>query len=165
MKSIANQAVYQNATITSVTIPDSVTSIGESAFEDCWLTSVYITDIGAWCNILFNGDFANPLYYAHNLYLNNELVTELVIPSTVTKIKDYAFYGCSSLTSGVIPNSVTSIGQKAFDGCSSLTSVVIPDSVTSIGKWAFSGCSSLTSIVIPDSVTRISWGHSLLAIA
>ena len=158
VKSIANQAFYQNATITSVTIPDSVTSIGESAFEDCWLTSVYITDIGAWCNILFNGDFANPLYYAHNLYLNNELVTELVIPSTVTKIKDYAFYGCSSLTSGVIPNSVTSIGQKAFDGCSSLTSVVIPDSVTSIGNGAFSGCSSLTSIVIPDSVTRISWG-------
>ena len=108
------------------------------------MTSVYIADIEAWCNISFGSDDANPLYYKHNLYLNNELVTKLEIPNTITEIKAYAFRGCSSLTSIEIPDSVTSIGESAFNGCKSLTSIEIPDSVTFIGESAFNGCSSLT---------------------
>ena len=104
--------------MTSVTIPDSVTSIGDSAFCDCTgLTSVYITDLAAWCGISFGSSNANPLYFAHNLYLNNELVTALVIPEGVTRIGNDAFYGCTSLTSVIIPDSVTSIGSWAFSGC------------------------------------------------
>ena len=146
--------------IESITIPDSIKSIGNYAFSDCDnLTAVYITDLTAWCNIPFtygtdNGG-SNPLENGGALYLNNELVTELNIPNTVTEIKPNAFYGCSSLTSVVIGDSVTSIGNTAFYDCTSLTSVVIGDSVTSIGSSAFSGCSSLTEIVIPDSVTSI----------
>ena len=88
--------------------------------------------------------------------------TDLVLPSYITQINQYAFRDCSGLTSITIPDSVTSIGYYAFRGCSGLKSVVIPDSVTSIGEEAFSGCSGLTSITIPNSVTSIGasafWG-------
>ena len=145
--SIGNEAFFNCSSLTSITIGDSVTSIGSSAFYNCSsLTSVYINDIAKWCKISFNGSISNPLFYANNLYLNNELITTLVVPDSVTSIGNAAFEGCSSLTSITIPDSVTSIGDDAFRGCSSLTSVTIPDSVTSIGIYAFDGCSSLTDV-------------------
>ena len=82
-------------------------------------------------------------------------LTSLTIPSSVTSIGNEAFHGCCGLTSLVIPSGVTSIGDEAFHGCSGLTSLVIPSGVTSIGDEAFSGCSGLTSLTIPSSVTRI----------
>ena len=109
-----------------------VTSIGESVFYNCTsLTSVNITDIAAWCNISFSDSYSNPLLYAKNLYLNGELVTDLVIPEGVTSIGKWAFYNCTSLTSVTIGNSVTSIGSDAFCDCSNLESVYIND----IGAW------------------------------
>ena len=79
----------------------------------------------------------------------------IYIGNGVTSIGDYAFSGCSNLTSITIPASVTSIGGEAFGGCSSLTTITIPESVTRIGNQAFYDCRSLTSITIPESVTRI----------
>ena len=154
--SIGYNAFYHCDGLTSITIPNSVTSIGNYAFDGCeGLKEVHINDIAAWCSIGFEGGYANPLFYAQNLYLNNELITELVIPNGVTSIGGVAFYNCSGLTSITIPNSVTSIGESAFYGCSGLTSITIPDGVTSIGDNAFRNCSGLTSIVIPNSVTSI----------
>lgn len=92
--------------------------------------------------------------------------TGIKIPSVyngekVTSIGDFAFYGCSNLTSISIPNSVTSIGKFAFYDCRSLTSISIPNSVTSIGESAFKGCTGLTSVTIPTSVTNIGkWAFS-----
>ncbi len=150
---IANSAFFDCSTLTSVTIPSSVTKIDGSAFYGCTgMTAVHILDLAAWCNISF-GD--NPLTYAHHLYLNGAELKDIVIPNNVTSISGYAFRGCTGLTSVIMSSSVTSIGDEAFKNCTSLTSVTIPNSVTSTGWGAFSGCISLTSITIPNSVTSI----------
>ena len=136
---------------TSVTIPNNVTSIGNSAFEGCTsLTSVHILYLEAWCKIAFYDTYSNPLYYAHHLFLYGEEIKNLVIPNSVTSIANYAFYGCDGLISVTIPKSVTSIGHYAFAYCSGLTSVTIPDGVTSIGRWAFFNCNGLTSVHISN---------------
>ena len=152
--SIGSSAFANCTGLTSITIPNSVTMIGNYAFRGCsGLTSVHITDLAAWCNIAF-GAASNPLSDAH-LYMNGEEIKDLVIPNSVTSIGDYAFQYCSGLTSVTIPNSVTSIGNSAFYGCRGLTSITIPNSVTSIGSSAFANCTGLTSITIPNSVTMI----------
>ena len=156
--SIGDYAFRNCSSLTSVTIGSGVTSIGDYAFYSCSnLNAVYISDLAAWCGISFGSSYANPLYYGENLYLNGALVTDLVIPDSVTSISSYAFRNCDCLTSIVIPDSVTSIGYDAFSGCSNLTSVTIPDSVTSIGSYAFSSCSNLTSVTIGSGVTSIGY--------
>ena len=153
---IGDYAFGWSTNLTSITIPDAVTTIGYAAFYDCLaLTSVHITDLTAWCNINFDSYASNPLGYAHNLYLNGDLVTELVIPDGVTRIPDFAFGSCTNLTSVTIPDSVTAIGVSAFNDCTNLTSIIMPDSVTSIGAGAFYDCANLTSIKIPNLVTTI----------
>ena len=131
--------------ITSVTIPNSVTSIGDYAFSYC--TSLASITIGNSVTSIEDRAFENCTS-----------LTNITIPNSVTNIGDDAFSGCTSLTSITIPNSVTSIGDYAFYYCTSLTSVTIGNSVTDIGKGAFFGCASLTSVAIPNSVTSIGWG-------
>ena len=152
--SIGGSAFRGCSGLTSVTIPNSVTSIGNLGFNGCdGLQKVIVKDITAWCKIKFSD---NPLFYAKHLYSDeNTEITNLEIPDEVTEIGEYAFKGCSGLTSVTIGNSVTSIGYCAFQYCYGLTSVTIPNSVTSIGSYAFSECSGLTSVTIPNSVTSI----------
>ena len=140
----------------SVTIPDSVTTIEYAAFYSCGsLTSVCISDIEAWCTIDFENIFSNPLYYAENLYLNDALLTNLIIPDNVTTIAAYVFYGCESLQSVTIGDSVTTIEEGAFECCDALQSVTIPDGVITIGNEAFNDCETLKSVTIPNSVITI----------
>ena len=125
----------------NVTLPNSVTSIGNSAFSGCTsLISITIPN-----SVTSIGDDA---------FYSCTRLTNITIPNNVTSIGDNAFYSCTSLTSITIPNSVTSIGNHAF-ASSGLTSVIIPNSVTSIGNYAFQDCSRLTSITIGNNVTSI----------
>ncbi len=122
------------------TIPNSVTSIGNEAFDDCSkLTSVTIpnsvTNIGEWGFAFCSG------------------LTSVTIPNSVTSIGRLAFENCSGLTTVTIPNSVTGIGSSAFEDCSGLTSITIPNSVTSIGDYAFRYCSGLTEINVESANT------------
>ncbi len=154
--SIGDWAFAYCRKLTSITIPDSVTLIGMYVFEGCsGLTAVHIKSLEAWCNLEFYDYTSNPLYYAGHLYLDGEKITVLTIHDAITKIKAYAFYGCSGLTSIEIPDSVTSIGDYAFSGCSGLTSVTIGSGVTSIGDGAFYNCIGLKDVTIPDSVAEI----------
>ena len=151
VQTIPSYAFSGCSRLTSVTIPESVTSIGEDAFYGCnGLAKVEISDIAAWCNIEFGNDYANPLYYAHNLYLNGVIVRHLFIPESVTEIGDWAFSGCSGLTTVAIPESVTSIGEKAFQGCSGLAKVEISD----IAAWCNIEFGS-------DDANPLSYAHNL----
>ena len=154
--SIGDFAFDSCSGLISISIPNSVTSIGEDAFYNCRkLTSVHVTDIAAWCKIEFKNHNSNPFYYARHFYLNEEEIKDLIIPNSVTSIRNFAFYNCNGLTSVSIPNSVTSIGEIAFAGCKGLTSISIPNSVTNIGDYAFGNCSGLISVLISNGVSSI----------
>ena len=132
---------YKNSNVKKIVIEKGVTSIGESAFENCSsLTSVMIPD-----SVISIGTSA---FHSCNR------LTSITLPDSVTSIGIYVFEGCNSLSSITLSNNITSIGNWAFHGCP-LTSITIPDSVTSIGAMAFHSCSNLKSITIPDSVTSI----------
>ena len=174
MTSIGERAFQGCSGLTSVTVPNSVTSIASYAFQGCsGLKKVIVPDIKNWCSIKFGNYSANPLYYAHHLYSDeNTEITELVIPDDVTSINSYAFSGCSGQTSVTIPNSVTSIGEEAFYGCSGLKKVIVPN--IDLKNWCsitFANSTDnplnyehhlysdenteITKLVIPDGVTSI----------
>ena len=138
---------FENCTgLKSITIPESVTYIGDYAFGNCTgLTTVNF--YAKNCSIMGSDDYP--------VFSGCTNLTTLNIGENVENIPRYAFTNCTGLTSVTIPNSVTSIGGCAFYGCSGLTSITIPNSVTSIPNHAFYGCTSLSEIAIPNSVTSI----------
>jgi parallel beta-helix repeat protein len=145
---IGQDAFNHCASLTSIFIPEGVTSIGWGAFAYCTgLTNVSIPD--SVTNI------------EGSVFGDCTALTSISIPNNVISIGQGMFYNCSSLVSVTIPNRVTSIGNGAFHHCIGLTSVDIPNSVTSIGNSAFYNCSGLTSVTIPNGVTSI--GNDVLA--
>ncbi|MDE6362432.1 MAG: leucine-rich repeat domain-containing protein [Clostridia bacterium] len=161
---IAGDAFKDRDSLTSVTIPTCITSIGQNAFDGCnALTGVYISDMASWLNIDFDSGNSNPLDYAKHLYLNGQLVTQLTIPKDFRLFNLYAIYNCADLTG------ITVDTQNAFYksdgnclierdrnrlvfGCKNS---VIPSYVTSIGSAAFEGCKGLISVEIPSTVEYI----------
>ena len=154
--------------LASITIPTTLTYIGNHAFYNCTsLNRVNISDLSAWCKITFDYDYeysSNPLTKAHKLYLNGSLITKLEIPSGIRTINDCAFYSNTSLTSVFIPDNVTTIGKFAFSNCNHIVTVEIGTGIQSIGANAFEWCSALESITIlattPPSISTNSFSQT-----
>ncbi len=154
--------------LTSVTIPNSVTSIGSDAFCGCTgLTSVNYNAIscvsaGTYYHLAFRGctnistfNFGSSVTNIPSFLCYGLNLTSVTIPNSVTSIGNSAFRGCVGLSSLVIPNSVTSIGARAFYGCTGMLSIALPNSLINIGNAAFYNCTGLTSVTIPNSVISI----------
>ena len=135
--SIGEWAFYNCTSLTSITIPNSVTLIGEGAFYNCLALKYTEYD-----NAYYLGNSENP--YLVLIGAKDQNITSCQIHNDTRILSDHAFSNCKSLTSVTIGNSVKTIGDWAFYGCTSLTSVTIPNSVTSIGDYAFRYCDSLT---------------------
>ena len=151
--------------LTSVTIPSSVTSLGDRCFNCCTrLGSVNIpesvTSLGdecfSTCHSLAYIDIPSSVKsLGDNCFDNCWSLTSITIPSSITSLGFACFFGCKNLTSVSIPSSVTSLGDGCFQFCTSLTSVTIPSSVTNIENSCFEDCSGLTSIILPPSLTNL----------
>ena len=164
--SIGNSAFQNCSSLTSITIPATLKKVGTDAFEGCTsLGKVIVKDIAAWCGIIYDGGsaFSNvniPLFYALHLYSDeNTEITEVVIPEGVTRIEARAFRDAKFITSITIPNSVTYIGREAFRGMHRLTTINIPQTITSIEPYTFQDCEALASVSIPEGVTYIENMH------
>ena len=137
-----SEYAFEYTSITSVTLPNSITSIGNRAFRDCSsLTSINLPNS---ITSIVEGAFKNC-----------SSLTSVTIPNSVTTINVWTFYGCSGLTSVTLPNSITRIDEGAFSNNSNLTSFVVPNSVTSIGKNVFEYCNNLSTVTLPNSLTSI----------
>ena len=163
---------FQNCgSLTSVTIPEGVTTVGDYAFSGTALEKIVIpssmTTVGADAFSCPNLKTAGPIGGEYDIELNwtittvaNILInfpdlTSVTIPNSVTTIADFTFIDCGKLENVTIPDGVTTIGEYAFSGCRKLANVRIPDGVTTIGEYAFSDCAKLTSAAIPVGVTTI----------
>ncbi|MBR1938587.1 MAG: leucine-rich repeat domain-containing protein [Spirochaetales bacterium] len=157
---LGNGAFEYWSELTGIVIPDTITTIRQHSFYECTsLKDVYVSDLSSWCNICFESEDANPMYYANNLHIGDSLLSGHVeVPSDLSVIPYYAF-SSSNITSITIPNSIKTIETGAFANCTNLESVTFQEgsTLTSIGWQTFMGCKSLKSMVIPDSVTIIGW--------
>ena len=158
-----SEAAFINCTsLQDIYIPKSINKIGDmwyfstgGIFAGCTsIRNVYYSGtVSDWCNMSFYFAEDNPLFSGANLYINNELVVDLVIPSSVINVKN--FKGCISIESVDIPDTAQSISGSAFYGCENLKTVSIGNGVSKIGYRAFYGCKNLTDIVIPRNLMEI----------
>lgn len=168
---IGKNAFLRCKSLSSVEIPNSVTTIGGSAFRDCTgLSSVTIPnsvttiDDSAFrgCASLSSVEIPNSVtYLGYFAFYECIGLTSVKISNSITRINNCTFFGCSSLSSVTIPNSIQNIGSQAFQECDGLIDVKIPNSVTTISDNAFCDCISLASLSIPSSVTKIEDGAFL----
>ena len=157
--SIGDGVFFNSNGLTNLTLSSRVSSIGISAFSYCGnLQDVRYYIYDDFATYIQNG---HPAFYVGcgiKYYWNNQEISTLEIPSSVTKIGDYAFHRCSGLTTLNLPSNVTSIGYRAFSECSDLTSVDLPSSITNIGDYVFFYCENLSKVNLPSEITAISNG-------
>lgn len=154
---IRNTFFKECKALESLTIGKYVETIESYSFDDCAsLNELHIPDLEAWCKIPFYDSTSNPLAYAHNLYLNDQLITNLVIPESIKSIYYPTFTGCYSLKSIKFHDTFTNIENGAFCNCIGLTSVTFGKSISDVATYAFSYCKNLTTVEFPDSDTSIS---------
>ena len=140
-----------NPNLKEIVIPDSITAIRAGAFSGCnALNVVRINDLTKWCEIYFADAYANPLVFAKEFYVNDELATTLTIPDGTTTINEFAFYGCKTAVNVIISDSVETIGKNAFYSCANMVSIEMGAGITSIGDNVFTGCNALTTVNIKD---------------
>ncbi len=167
LDTIPDQAFYQCSKLTSITLPNTISSIGNSAFASCTrLTSLNlpnsISSIGRAafynCTGLISLTLPNLVSMIdYRTFYGCSGLTSLTLPDSLISIGNEAFSGCSGLTSLSFPNTLTTIGDSAFKNCSGLNgSLTLPNSISSLGNAAFSGCTGLTTLIFPDSLTTIS---------
>ena len=174
LESIGSSAFYNSGRLETVSLPSTLKLVEIEAFSACRnLKNVLITDLVAWCGIDFSSIGANPLAYGADLYLNEEKVTELIIPNSITQIKPYAFCG-GSFASVTFHSGVKEVGADAFYNCTKLTQVHISDLAAwcsidfnkftsawgianplTLGAGLYLNGSLVTELVIPDGVTSI----------
>ena len=139
-----------------LSIPWTVTSIGEYAFIDCGSNiTVNIADPECWCQMQLGNEHASPLSSAGRVLVHDIETTSIDIPETVTSIGKFTFYQCRKIKSLNIPSSVKSIGSSAFEDCTGLTALTLSEGLQSIGGSAFEGCTGLKSLTIPSTVNTI----------
>ena len=156
VKEIAPSA-FHSASITSISFNKNIEKVGDWAFYGCnSLKEVHIKDIGQWCSISWGSCNWNPLYYAQNLYLNDNLLTELIIPDTVEVIESNTFPKCASIKSITLGENTHTIANGAFRECSSLVTFNGNDKLIEIGDYAFFRCTNLaTDLVYTDSLIKV----------
>ncbi len=131
----------------TVVIPPSVASIASYAFsEDTSLKNVIISDVAAWCNIIFDSWNSNPVYYSHRISLGENEIENLVVPATVQRVRKYAFYHCESLKTVDVSEGTTFIEDYAFSRCRNLEIVILPRSISGLGTYSFNASYGLTEM-------------------
>lgn len=165
--------------LTNIAIPDSVKIIAEYAFRKCdsmkyihlgtgvhticggcfyaceALKKVYIKNLSNWCKINFQTHFSNPLSHGADLYVDNKIVKNLIIPDNVEYVSKDAFFSCQSIETIQIPSNIKHIEDNVFWNCTNIKSVKIEDGLTSIGDNVFYNCQSLSDIKLPASLCFI----------
>ena len=155
--SIGERAFEGRHDIEYLSIPWSVTSIGEYAFIDCGSSNmaINIADPESWCQMKLGNEHSSPLSCAGKMLVHDIETTNVSIPESVTSIGAFTFYQCSCIKSLYIPGSVTSIGSSAFEDCDYLTSLTLSDGLQKIGGSTFQGCTRLQTLTIPSTVKSI----------
>jgi hypothetical protein len=147
---------FRGCAISHINIPRALQSIDYDAFLSCSnLRKVFIEDVEAWCNIAFDSFRSNPLYNGADLYINNQLASELKLVGCISSIGQYQFYGCNSIKSLKIECDVMEIDRCAFYECANLEEVDLGDNIMSLGHSAFYKCKKLHTIILPDSLLSI----------
>ena len=158
---VIDKFAFERATIGILTLGRGLETVKDYGFMNATIDMVFVPDLSTWCKIDFTTQRSNPLIppefsdHTVKLFVDGELLTDLVIPEDITVIKQYAFDHCTSLKSVVIHDRVTEIGDYAFANCQNVESIKMGDGVTTIGVNSFAYCTSLTDLTLSQSLEAI----------